>query len=74
MFQARDRDGNLGEVPHSRSGSYLVFALEEGATAFYVAEAKENGDWMIWIGIAAGVLVLAAAIAIFRGRKRKKSE
>lgn len=71
---ARDRDGNLGKVPYSRNGSYLVFSLEEGVTAFYVSVPVNHHPWRQYAGIAAGVVLLVAVIAICRGRKRKKAK
>ena len=71
---ARNRDGDLGKVPHSRSGSYLVFSLEEGVTAFYVSVPLNHNPWRQYTGIAVGVVLLIAVIAICRGRKRKKSQ
>lgn len=71
---ARDRNGDLGKVPHSRSGSYLVFSLDEGVTAFYVTVPLNHNPWRQYAGIAAGVVLLVAVIAICRGRKRKKAK
>lgn len=71
---ARDRDGKLGSVSCSRSGSYLVFTLDEGVTAFYAAEETKHTPWLRYAGIAAAVLAVVAGSTILLSRKRKKSK
>ena len=71
---ARNRDGDLVKVPHSRSGSYLVFSLEEGVTAFYVSVPLNHNPWRQYTGIAVGVLVIITGSAILLAKKRKKSK
>jgi hypothetical protein len=69
----RDQDGILQEVTTSRSGSYVVFALEEGTTAFYVTAATADGDWAVWTIAAAAAVALVATSVILLGKKRKKA-
>jgi hypothetical protein len=69
----RDQDGILQEVTTSRSGSYVVFALEEGTTAFYVTAATAGGDWAVWTIAATAAVALVATSVILLGKKRKKA-
>ena len=68
---ARDRDGALRKVATTRNGSYLVFTLDEGVTAFYAAEETKHTPWLRYAGIAAAVLAVVAGSAILLRRKRK---
>lgn len=68
-----DSTGTYRSVPFSRSGSYLVFSVEEGTTHFYVAEVAQNRIPTLYPVLAAVLLAGAtvAAVLICRSKKNK---
>lgn len=64
-------DGNYYAIAYTRSGSYLVFSLEDGVTAFYVLPGAEEHSLRLWI-IVAAVAAVTAAVAIVLVRKKPK--
>ena len=68
----QDGSGNFYQVQTQRSGSYLVFAVSEDTTCFYVTHSQQEGASLVWIVVACGVLALGAAAAVLIIRKKKK--
>ena len=66
-------DGNYHTVTPSYSGSYLVFAVEEGTTHFYVTETQSDGNMMLWLWIAGGAGLVVLAVSIVLILRKKKS-
>lgn len=68
-----DSTGTYRSVPFTRSGSYLVFSVEEGMTHFYVAEVAQNRIPTLYPVLAAVLLAGAtvAAVLICRSKKNK---
>lgn len=66
-------NGTLQPVSHTVSGSYAVFSVEEGVTAFYVTVPAGNDGLTIWICIAAAVLAVGIAGILLLRRKKKKT-
>ena len=66
-------DGSYYTVTPTYSGSYLVFAVEDGTTHFYVTELQQEDKDMLWWWIAGGAVIIC--LAIFAGvyLKKKKS-
>lgn len=70
---ARDGSGTLQQVPFTLTGSYAVFSLEEGVTAFYVMVPIQESwptQWIIAVS-AAAVLLIAVGIMLSRRKKKK---
>ena len=68
---ALGRDGDYQAVSYTRSGSYLVFGLEDSVTAFYVLPGAQENSLRLWI-IVAAVAAVTAAVAIVLVRKKSK--
>ena len=66
--------GQLRQVLCTQSGSYMVFSLEEGTTAFYVIASGDSNNGLLWIGILGATVVAAVGFAIVLIKKRKKSK
>ena len=64
----RDESGNWNETSIVQDGSYLVFGLSQTEATIALVQAEQNAVvvYVVFIGI------LAVAIAILYGCKRKK--
>ena len=69
---ARDGSGTLQQVPFTRTGSYAVFSLEEGVTAFYVTVPIQESWQTQWIIAVSAAAVLLIAVGIMLSRRKKK--
>ena len=66
-------DGSYRTVTPSHSGSYLVFAVEDGTTHFYVTEIQQEGEIALWMWIFGGAVFIAIFTTIVLIVRKKKS-
>ena len=66
-------DGSYHTVTPSHSGSYLVFAVEDGTTHFYVTEIQQEGAIALWMWIFGGAVIIAISATIVLIFRKKKS-
>ena len=67
-------DGSWRDVSHTRDGSYLVFAIEDGDQGFcLIGSTKKAVSWLpITSAGGAAVVVLLAVILLVRHHRKKK--
>ena len=70
----QDADGSWREVSHTRDGSYLVFAIEDGDQSFcLIGSMKKTISWLPITGAGgAAVVVLLVVILLVRHHRKKK--
>ena len=69
-------DGSWREVSHTKDGSYLVFAIEDGDESFcLIGSTKKSISWLpiTSAGGAAVVALLVVILLVRRHRKKKKA-
>lgn len=69
-------DGSWRDVSHTKDGSYLVFAIEDGDQSFcLIGSMKKSISWLPITGAggAAVVVLLVVILLIRRHRKKKKA-
>jgi len=68
--------GSWERLPHSLSGSYLVFDVPEGLTAIELREAPEDNSTFLYaiVAAAAGLSLLLTVILVRRSRQKKAKE
>ena len=64
-------DGDWRDVSFTQDESYLVFAIEEGDSAFCLVETEPDCSPIVWTAIGAAVLA-AAALLLLKKKRRKK--
>ena len=72
----QDADGSWREVSHTRDGSYLVFAIEDGDKSFcLIGSMKKTISWLPITGAggAAVVVLLVVILRVRHHRKKKKN-
>ena len=67
-------DGSWREVSHTKDGSYLVFAIEDGDESFcLIGSTKKTISWLPITGVGgAAVVVLLVVILLVRHHRKKK--
>lgn len=71
-LQVRGADGSWRTEEFTTAGSYLVFPLQEGDSAFRVMEAEQDHTLQILVCAAAAVAVLLIVVWSLHKKKRKK--
>ena len=71
-------DGTYHIVTPSYSGSYLVFAVEDSTTHFYVTEIQQDSADLLWLWIGGGaaliVLALCIGLCIYKKKHSNKKQ
>ncbi|MBD9221101.1 MAG: hypothetical protein EGQ46_02870, partial [Clostridiales bacterium] len=68
-------DGSWREVSHTKDGSYLVFAIEDGDQSFcLIGSTKKTISWLPITGAGgAAVVALLVVILLVHHRRKKKA-
>jgi hypothetical protein len=62
------------ELPHTVSGSYLVFQAPQGLTAIELREGvKDNTNLYLMAAGGAAALILIVTVSVASARKKKKT-
>lgn len=73
LIMLHNADGSWRQIPHTVSGSYLVFTPDATSGTFCIVPA-EHTPWGLYIGAGAAILVLAGVISAVIIKRRKKAK
>lgn len=73
-LQVRCADGSWRTEEFTTGGSYLVFPLQEGDSAFRVTEAEQDHTLQILICAAGAAVVVLLIVVLIVGKKQRKKK
>lgn len=74
-FMVYNKNGTWREADWEKEGSYYVFHVESGETAFCVLECEQKNPLWIWIGCGTvGILLLAGGGLWLKKRKKHRKK